>query len=599
MRDYIFAIIILFLFGFLPGQAQTLPAPVQGSVVIMIDGDPHAAFSLPEETILAKETLAQTLKASELRTVSIRTAASPEGKVGENKALSDRRAADALQLVKDWLPELPGEMVHVNSVGEDYETLATLVRESTLAHAGEILYIIQSVPIWVKDGGRIVDSRKKRLMDLHGGKTWRQMREEIFPSLGQTQITFTFGEAPAEPARLSIAQQPVNIYFPVNDATVRPSFKTNSLSIARLDSLLSQRSPVAGDTLVIVGKASLEGPERYNAVLAQRRAEAIRSYITSHYPDYAGVLTVRAEGEPWEEIRATVAADSQLDADTRSAVLDIFDAQLPADRKEALLQSVPGWRAYARELHPAFRAASITPISAFPLAGFEEDFAIADLDWTLPTPGIEFQPDRLTVPALTRGSSLRPVLGLSTNLAYDITYIPNYGLTSVPSLTLEYYPARSRHFTFGFDVEFPAWRHWDEHRFLTIYNITLWTRRYFKSCEERFHGLYLLAGINGTRFGIGWDAKGWQGEGAGASVGIGHKWLLGRSRLFIDTGIALGAFYVQYDPYVFGFDATRRYYYDYAGDPAQFRARNHRFFWAGPTRIYISIGIDLFNRNRR
>ena len=84
----------------------------------------------------------------------------------------------------------------------------------------------------------------------------------------------------------------------------------------------------------------------------------------------------------------------------------------------------------------------------------------------------------------------------------------------------------------------------------------------------------------------------------GASLGIGHKWLLGR-RLFLDAGIALGAFYAQYDPYVFGFDATLRYYYDYAGDPAQFHKRNHRFFWAGPTRIYLSIGIDLFNRKRR
>jgi len=599
MRDYILAIIILFTSAFTPGQAQTLPAPVQGSVVIEIDGNPHAAFSLPEETILAKETLMQVLKEYELSSVNIRTSASPEGKVSENKALSDKRAEAALQQVRDWLPELPGEKVHIHSVGEDYETLVTLVREGAFPHADEILYIVQSVPIWVKDGGRIVDSRKKQLMDLHGGKTWRRMSEEIFPSLGQTQITFTFGETSAEPIRLTVAQQPVNIYFPVNDATVRPSFKTNGQSIARLDSLFSHRTPMPGDTLVIVGKASIDGPERYNAALAQRRAEALRCYVASHYPGFAGVLAVRAEGEPWEEIRATVEADSLLAAETRSAILDIFDTDLPADRKEAILQSVPGWRAYAREFHPAFRAASIIPTSAFPFAGFVEDFAIADLDWTLPTPGIDFQPDRLAVPALTRRSFLRPVLGLSTNLAYDITYVPNYGLTSIPSLTLEYYPARSRHFTFGFDVEFPSWKHWDEHRFLTVYNITLWTRRYFKSCEERFHGLYLLANVNGARFGLGWDARGWQGEGLGASVGIGHKWLLGRSRLFIDTGVALGAFFAQYDPYVFGFDATRRYYYDYAGEPAQFRPRNHRFFWAGPTRIYVSIGIDLFKRNRR
>ena len=144
------------------------------------------------------------------------------------------------------------------------------------------------------------------------------------------------------------------------------------------------------------------------------------------------------------------------------------------------------------------------------------------------------------------------------------------------------------------------WKHWDEHRFFQIQNVTLWTRRYFKTCGDRFRGLYLLGSVNGARFGIGFNADtGWEGEGLGASLGIGHKWLLGRSRLFIDAGVALGVFYAQYDPYVFGNDVTQRYYYDYIGDPTAFRERNHRWLWFGPTRAYISLGIDLFNRKRR
>lgn len=599
MRDYVFTTIILFLFGFTSGQAQTLPDPVQGSVELLSDGKLQAAFSLPEETIQAKLSLQRLLDEATLRAVTIRTGTSPEGKVNGNKALSDRRAEAALQLVRDWLPELPGDRIHVSSVGEDYETLAALVRAGNIAHADEILFIIESVPIWVKDRGRIVSSRKKQLMDLHGGKTWNQLRETVFPVLGQTRILFEFGEPAADmPALPGSYGQPVRFFFPVNDATVHPSFKTNALAIAQLDSLFGGRGPMPCDTVVIEGKASIDGPESYNADLSRRRAEALKRYVSGRYPDFAGVLSVRAAGEPWEEVRATVAADSLLASDTRSTLLDIFDAELSADGKERRLNALPGWRAYARTLNPLFRTATLTPVSAFPSLDFDADFGIERLDWTLPTPAIEFLPDRLDVPALTRSARLRPVLGVSTNLLYDITYIPNYGLTSIPSLSLEYYPARNRHYTFGCDVEFPSWKHWDEHRFLTVYNITLWTRRYFKSCEERFHGLYLLAGVNGARFGIGWNARGWQGEGVGASLGIGHKWLLGR-RLFLDAGIELGAFYAQYDPYVFGFDATLRYYYDYAGDPAQFHKRNHRFFWAGPTRIYLSIGIDLFNRKRR
>ena len=196
-----------------------------------------------------------------------------------------------------------------------------------------------------------------------------------------------------------------------------------------------------------------------------------------------------------------------------------------------------------------------------------------------------------------------PVMAISTNIPYDITWIPEYGITSIPSFTAEFYPRKSKHFTFGADVEWPMWKHWDTHRFMQINNITLWTRRYFpkrESQEQRFKGLYLLANANVARYGIGLNSnKGWQGEALGASLGIGHKWVLGKSRMFIDVGLALGVEYAPYDAFFYGGDATGWYYYDYIGDPEEFQLRNKRFFWVGPTRVYISIGVDLFNRKKK
>ena len=393
---------------------------------------------------------------------------------------------------------------------------------------------------------------------------------------------------------------PVVIFFSTDSATIQPDCRDNRQSLARLDSLFDGRVPLPGDSVVIIGTASVDGPEPYNAALSRRRAEAVRQYVASHYPHFAGILEVRPEGEALDQLRSAVAADSLLDESTRGAVLGILDSDASADGKEARLKAVPGWRVYARSVFPTHRSAIIIPSGTVPRLPDEAELRI---DWTgldAPDfPAIELLPDQLSVPALTRRRSLRPVLGVSTNLLYDITYIPGYGLTSIPSFSLEYYPARSRHFTFGIDLEWPMWQHWDTHRFLQINNIALWARRYFPAREDRFRGFYLQAGANATRFGIGWDAHGWEGEGLGASLGLGHKWLLGRSRLFIDCGAALGVFYAQHDPYVYGNDATRRYYYDYSGDPDQFRARNQRFFWAGPTRIYLSFGIDLFNRKRR
>lgn len=196
------------------------------------------------------------------------------------------------------------------------------------------------------------------------------------------------------------------------------------------------------------------------------------------------------------------------------------------------------------------------------------------------------------------GEPLRPVLGVSTNLPYDITYIPHYGLTSIPSFSLEFYPKKGK-FTFGADVEWPMWKHPQEHRYLQINNLTLWSRYYFKPRQQRFRGAYLLANVNAARYGIGWDAKGWEGEGLGVSLGAGWKWIPGGGRFFVDMGVAVGYFYSGYDPYVWGNDATGWYYYDYIGDPEQFVKRNSRLSWIGPTRVYISIGVDLFNRKKK
>lgn len=192
-----------------------------------------------------------------------------------------------------------------------------------------------------------------------------------------------------------------------------------------------------------------------------------------------------------------------------------------------------------------------------------------------------------------------PVVGISTNLPYDLTWVPGYGVTSVPSFSLEFYPRRANHWTFGADVEWPMWKHPAEHRYLQINNLTLWTRRYFRTRATRVQGLYLLGNVNAARYGIGFDEKGWEGEGAGASLGVGYKRILGNSRWYLDAGVALGAFLSRQDPYVWGNDASKWYYYDFYGDPDEFKERNQRFFWIGPTRIYVSVGFELFGRKKR
>ena len=198
----------------------------------------------------------------------------------------------------------------------------------------------------------------------------------------------------------------------------------------------------------------------------------------------------------------------------------------------------------------------------------------------------------------------RPVIGLSTNLLYYVA--------TVPSIGIEFYPARG-HWTFGADLDFSHWMIRASHFYNQIHNITLSTRRYFRSSDSyttarrhksdspavsSFYGLYLTGNVNAVQYGLGWDAHGWEGEGLGVGIGIGYKWQLDR-RMYLDLGATAGFFYSRYDPYVWGNDDTGWYYYDYNGDPRDFVPRRMALRWFGPTRVYISLGVNIFDRNNK
>ena len=338
----------------------------------------------------------------------------------------------------------------------------------------------------------------------------------------------------------------INVLFPLNRYVLLRDYGNNAEALAMLDRILDETVPGDIHVGILFSAASPEGPTANNQALSQLRGQALRSYILAQRPDLEGSLQLHSLGEAWYEFTILHISWPQL----RYARVELARKALPSGRMNAPLS----WGSASQTL-------AVPAVNSF-------------------------------VP------SLRPVLGISTNLPYDITYIPNYGVTSIPSISLELYPARG-HWTVGGDFECPMWRHYDDHRFLQVYNLTLWTRRYFKPREGRYRGGYLFASANAARYGIGWQAKGWEGEGLGASLGAGYKLVFGKSRLFLDFGAAVGAFYSAYDPYVYGFDVTNRYYYDYDGDVDQFTARRKRLMWVGPTRLYISLGIDLFNRHKR
>ena len=64
------------------------------------------------------------------------------------------------------------------------------VAASDVSYRGEVLDILDRTPVWIYDAeGKIVDGRKKRLMDLQGGEPYRHMLEHFFPDLRNSSNT--------------------------------------------------------------------------------------------------------------------------------------------------------------------------------------------------------------------------------------------------------------------------------------------------------------------------------------------------------------------------------------------------------------------------
>ncbi len=197
----------------------------------------------------------------------------------------------------------------------------------------------------------------------------------------------------------------------------------------------------------------------------------------------------------------------------------------------------------------------------------------------------------------------RHMIALRTNLLHDFLYVPQFGLATGGNIQLEYYPL-SGHYTFNAGFTFHNHRHWDSHKFFQTRDVQLEVRRYFKG-QGQFLGTYLGAYAQGTVYGIGFSAtKGWEGEGGGAGLTIGHTCKLNKKgSLRLEFSLSAGAFVTVYDPYVWGNPINGTidglYYYDYHGSTSKFKERNHRFAWFGPTNAGIHLTYDIIYRKKK
>ena len=123
--------------------------------------------------------------------------ASPEGTQSGNYYLAERRALAVRDYILANVSSLRTSNFDVVNGGENWEELYKMVQESQMPNHWQVLDVIERIPTYTDHSNKL--SRKKILMDMNGGNTWRYMLANFFPRL-RSAVSVTIymknGEAP-------------------------------------------------------------------------------------------------------------------------------------------------------------------------------------------------------------------------------------------------------------------------------------------------------------------------------------------------------------------------------------------------------------------
>lgn len=201
MKNHLVLSIILALFTVLPvfGQPQTESATVYFSVG-QSQFDP--ALSDNGATIDAFISRIQQV-GNTIDTITVRAYASPEGLFKANIQLAEGRC-DA---IIDYLVEhgISRELIRREPGGIAWDELRRAVEDCPdMPYHARVIDILENTPEWIYNSkGRIVDSRKKQLMDLAGGRPFRWMINNLFPGLRKAVAITAYFSEPAEAPEIS------------------------------------------------------------------------------------------------------------------------------------------------------------------------------------------------------------------------------------------------------------------------------------------------------------------------------------------------------------------------------------------------------------
>jgi hypothetical protein len=133
-----------------------------------------------------------------LAEITFSGSASPEGSLSANQALAACRR-EALERIVRASVDLPDSIIRRTDTTTAWSLLEQRLEASDIEGRDEALRLIRTTPEATFDAqGKLVDSRRARLMMLRGGRTWREMLARFFPDLRNAcSVALTVEELPA------------------------------------------------------------------------------------------------------------------------------------------------------------------------------------------------------------------------------------------------------------------------------------------------------------------------------------------------------------------------------------------------------------------
>lgn len=128
------------------------------------------------------------------------------------------------------------------------------------------------------------------------------------------------------------------VCFPVNGTEVDQSFKSNSLFVAKMDSLIANL-PARMDSIAVLATASPEGKDYYNDYLSRNRARTLKQFILKRYPELNAVpIRTVAYTSDWSYLLPEIGLDANLPH--KEEVLSILKSSRTDGTKSWLLKKL-------------------------------------------------------------------------------------------------------------------------------------------------------------------------------------------------------------------------------------------------------------------